>query len=169
MQFRAPISTALHCSALLCSCPLTKEGSAQPHVALLRMQCGDLCPYQNFSAHPVQNISTDGVLTINLPKILHIGKYLVYTHNKKCRSRIFFINISALGSLTNIQTWTSQLVKVGLTVSHISVKACHLDPHPWKCGCAFLGALGVGALLKLSHLGCPRINCLEIRPIFYNW
>ena len=51
VQFSALISTALHCSALLCSCPLTKEGSAQPHVALLRMHSVETCVPTKMLAH----------------------------------------------------------------------------------------------------------------------
>ena len=54
--------------------------------------------------------------------------------------------------MTNIQTQTSLLVHVGLTLCHFTVKACGLVLHPLKCGCVFLGTLGAVALKKWSWM-----------------
>ena len=48
---------------------------------------------------------------------------------------------------------------------NFSVKACGLVLYHWKCGCAFFGALGAGALGKLLLLGRGWINWVEILTI----
>ena len=90
-------------------------------------------------------------------------------HNKNCRSRKISRNVSAPTNMTKIQKWISQLVKVGNTHSHFSVKACGLFLHLWKFVCPLLPALGAAALGKWGLLGRARVNFLEIVPISYNF
>ena len=61
---------------------------------------------------------------------VHNCTLLVNTHDKNHMSRKMSRNKSALGNMNNIQTWIAQLVEIGLTLSHFSVKACGLVLHP---------------------------------------
>ena len=93
--------------------------------------------------------ATESILKLKITNLcVQICKYLVNLANKSHRSIHFLRNRSPLRNTTNIHTGISQLLQVGLTLSHFLVKACGLVPHLERCGFAIFIAFGVVALWK---------------------
>ena len=77
---------------------------------------------------------------------LHVGKNVINMDTKK-KLRKMYENKQALRNMTNIQMWIDQLIGVGSTLFHLSLKADGLVLYPWM--------MAFNNIVYLIRLGRP--------------